>query len=122
MLRWVKNVLSRVVGVRLLVWAFTRSASEGQRPLALLGVPAHVIMVFGRWHSLCYQLYTRTSEKHLRDYMSLMAIASTEASTRPATPLFGGLSLNQAAAISEGTLDNLPRFVAASRAPRRGQA
>ena len=118
MLSWVKALMCLVVGVDAARVGLHSFRIGGATSLALLGVPAHVIMVFGRWESLCYQLYTRTSESHLRGYMALMAAA-----TSPDTnvPLFGGLSLDRASEISEASLDALPRLVLSSSGGGRRQ-
>ena len=78
--------------------------------MAMLGVPAHVIKVLGRWQSLSYQLYIRTSNADLKAYMAQLA-----ASLERRIPVFGGLSLDAASVISDDLLDSLPRVAFSSR-------
>jgi hypothetical protein len=67
----------------------------GATSLAMLGVPAHAIGIFGRWASHCYMIYIRTVESELRGFMARMAGAPSQPGR-----LFGALSLAQATALS----------------------
>ena len=42
----------------------------GATSLAILGVPAHIIKAIGRWKSICYQTYTRTSPGAVSAYFA----------------------------------------------------
>jgi hypothetical protein len=104
MLQWLKSFLPRIgipfdqVGVHSL-------RIGGATTLALLGVPAHIIKVLGRWVSLSYQVYTRTASQ-LQHTAALMAKACSQPHT-----FFGGLSLNQAILISDDSLSEITPLV-----------
>lgn len=68
----------------------------GATTLAILGVPAHIIKILGRWSSLCYQVYTRTSDSCIRSVQARMG-ASEKASKENA---FGGLNIKVAKTLS----------------------
>ena len=78
----------------------------GATSLALLGVPAHIIKTLGRWESISYQLYTRTSATQLRHASGLMAAAANHH-----TPIFGGLTLDQASSLSVGAISDIAPLV-----------
>ena len=115
MLRWVKDKMVRL-GFDLECVGLHSFRIGGATSLALLGVPAHVIRVFGRWQSVCYQLYTRTTESQLRTYMfALASAASRPLATPDPSSLFGGLPVNQALSLSEDSLESLPAVRFSSR-------
>jgi len=115
MLKWVKTMCQRA-GVdpdRVGLHSFRIG---GATSLAFLGVPAHVIKILGRWESLAYQLYTRTSAAELRAYMEKMYHSAQS----PVSPqaVFGGLSAARASLLSEDDLDSLVPAVAFSSSMR----
>jgi hypothetical protein len=117
MLKWVKALMGKL-GVDSGSVGLHSFRIGGATSYALLGVPAHVIRVFGRWQSLCYQLYTRTSDAQLRGYMEMLASSVSKPRSRPdPASLFGGLSLSQAAALTEDSLEELGVLFAARGRP-----
>jgi hypothetical protein len=72
----------------------------GATSLAIMGVPAHLIKTMGRWTSLCYQRYTRTTVKLLASTFVSMAQAAKE----PSYPFFGGLDPAQAAHLDKDSV------------------
>ena len=117
MLVWVKAMMAHL-GVPAARVGLHSFRIGGATSLAMLGVPAHIIKIFGRWESLAYQLYVQTPDASLRAYMEAMADASSKGSKM----LFGGLGLEEACAISDDALDSLPRFVVASAVAARPNA
>ena len=101
MLSWLKSALQRVnipsesVGLHSF-------RIGGATSLAMLGVPAHAIRIFGRWSSHCYMIYIRTAEGELRDFMARMAGAPSQPGR-----LFGALSLAQASEVTEESLESV---------------
>jgi hypothetical protein len=104
MLAWVKDVLC-ALGIPKKHVGLHSFRIGGATTLAMLGVEAHLIKVFGRWESLSYQIYTQISTGSLRQTMQSMADASSQSAQ-----LFGGLDLSTATQISEDTLESLPRI------------
>lgn len=64
----------------------------GASTLAILGVPAHIIKILGRWLSLTYQVYTRTSNEHIQRVQALIGAEGLKTKDNA----FGGLSLSAA--------------------------
>jgi hypothetical protein len=101
MLAWLKSALQRVnipsesVGLHSF-------RIGGATSLAMLGVPAHAIRIFGRWASHCYMIYIRTAESELRGFMARMAGAPSQPGR-----LFGALSLAQASEVTEESLESV---------------
>ena len=107
MLRWTKEALQRI-GIEADEVGLHSMRIGGATSLAMLGIPAHVIKVMGRWESLAYQIYTRVDDACIREAMRFMAVAAS--STEAETPCFGGLTLNQATEISQDSLESIPRI------------
>ena len=76
----------------------------GATSLAMLGVSPEVIRVIGRWKSLCYQLYVRVSTATLKATAHTLAKASR---SRPGA--FGPMTLSQAQAVTQESLESLPQ-------------
>jgi hypothetical protein len=103
MLGWMKNSLVRI-GIPASAVGLHSLRIGGATSLAMLGIPAHIIKILGRWESYCYQLYTRASDDELRRTMSVMATASESD-----VDMFGGLGHTAASLITESSLGSLPR-------------
>ena len=116
MLAWIKTMMA-LLGVPASRVGLHSFRIGGATSLAMLGVPAHIIKIFGRWESLAYQLYVQTPDASLRAYMELMAQASAKGSS-----LFGGLDFDAACALDDDSLDSLPRFVPVSAATAKPSA
>ena len=76
----------------------------GATTLAILGVPAHVIKTIGRWKSLSYQLYTRTSPDQIRS--AFHAVGATS-QYKARSHWFGGLVGEQSYAACKWGVDGL---------------
>ena len=114
MLAWVKDIMVRL-GVPADRVGLQSFRIGGATSLAMLGVAPHIIKIFGRWESVCYQLYTLTSTATLRETMLATA-------TSTSTHLFGGLDNATAFTISDDALDSLPRLRVNAPRPSRAAA
>ena len=76
----------------------------GATTLAILGFPAHVIKTIGRWKSLSYQLYTRTSPDQIRS--AFHAVGATS-QYKARSHWFGGLVGEQSYAACKWGVDGL---------------
>jgi hypothetical protein len=79
----------------------------GATSLALLGFPEHMIKELGRWRSLSYQLYTRTSAAQFR---AIAAALGEECNRASLIGMFGGLTAKQACAMGWDDLSDVARF------------
>ena len=90
----------------------------GATSLAILGVPAHIIKAIGRWKSICYQTYTRTSSAQFQKISQVLGQASGVAPSPD--NWFGGLQGSQRYAACGWNVDDLASIAVTARSPGGG--
>ena len=86
----------------------------GATSLAILGMPPHIIKTIGRWKSICYQIYTRTSQQQLFSVSQALGRASSQKSE---DDWFGGLPRDRRSTACSWAVDDLQTVASTAGLP-----